>query len=114
MTNNILNKIKGIIEEHEEYQDNNEYKTQKIYTDAWNFVLNQFNREYNKEYYLLPLIFFTKYDKNNKEIINNAIKLLIKDGFQTITDSNIQALKISRSEIIKLANINNKNKTLKK
>ena len=105
MNDNIRNEIKAIIEEQNNTSKNSDkYIINKIYREAWNFILTQLKKDYNNEYYLLPFLFFTIYGEKNKDNIDKAITLLKQDGFYFDEKSNILALRIKKASIIEFAN----------
>lgn len=105
MNDNIRNEIKAIIEEQNDTTKNSDkYIINKIYREAWNFILTQLKKDYNNEYYLLPFLFFTIYGEKNKDNIDKAITLLKQDGFYFDEKSNILALRIKKTSIIEFAN----------
>lgn len=105
MNDNIRNEIKAIIEEQNDTSKNSDkYIINKIYREAWNFILTQLKKDYNNEYYLLPFLFFNIYGEKNKDNIDKAITLLKQDGFYFDEKSNILALRIKKASIIEFAN----------
>lgn len=101
MNDIIRNKIKEIVEEQTNIEDNDKNIINKIYKEAWKFVLAQF---LNSDYHFIPLLFFAKYGEKNNDNVNKAIELLKQDGFYIDEKSNIQALRIKKEVILAYAN----------
>ena len=107
MTNynsNINKKIKSAYNSSTMEYNAVERATTKIYEEVWTAILAQFeNDKLHCESYMYPLALLEEHRKNDSMTVDYAVKTLLKDGFYTKTDSNIQALFIDRKTILHYA-----------